>query len=888
MTSKKIQVAQINKKLTKNVALATNNSSASTGSLTRSKARAKVIPTNQGVAPKVLQSKYQPVATLLTKKKDEEGSQKLPSNAENSVSGSLSPRPPCSVSDANSSTGSHSGSSPSPPKRLELSGRSNSSYSMGMQVMTTGATTVEEQLATMAHTIEKLTKTVEDKDLQIASLMNKLEAQKVGETSQDNSHPPGFTPQGVIYGDQNGKLIMSDQDIRLKQQVDTNRVSSSNPGGGAKFNHATSAALGIGENAQPTSIASLSVQQLQEMIASTIRAQYGGPAQSCFMYSKPYTKRIDYFRMPVGYQPPKFQQFDGKGNPKQHIAHFVETCNNAGTEGDLLVKQFVRSLKGNAFEWYTDLEPESIDSWEQMEREFLNRFYSTRRTVSMMELTNTKQWKDEPVVDYINRWRAISLDCKDRLSELSAVEMCMNGMHWGLLYILQGIKPHTFEELATRAHDMEINIANHGGENPPTVEHNKYKNGTKSVSGASTEESMAVSMVPLKAPRRDKKNEEHPRDRRPTLKELQEKRYPFPNSDVPSMLEDLLEKNVIQLPECKRPEEMGKVHDPRYCHYHRIVSHSTEKCFVLKELIADLARKKKILLDVDEVAESNHTVITVEGPTSSSKIKTAESATTPALGAIFKTIRFGLFNPIVIQSSSKGVPTHPHLKGAPSAKNNKEWIPIPPKKSIGNKHKNHHHQVKKWQVKKNSPQFTASDKVNDKKEKLIEKSFPTPITLHDFILKGHLNNDCIQTVYMISANEGDDISQSFTHRVSAFDRIEAPATRTSVFERLNKASLENKEANSQPQRSTFSRLKDTRVKSKTEHKKQKVEEAMVYSTKEDEETRSSIPSRMKRITSLEVSHDGPLKVKRLTIVLTKPNESQVEGAKKEQVVSIIP
>ena len=59
--------------------------------------------------------------------------------------------------------------------------------------------------------------------------------------------------------------------------------------------------------------------------------------------------------MPNGYQPPKFLQFDGKGNPKQHIDHFVETCENAGTQGGLLVKQFVRSLKGNAFDWYTDL-----------------------------------------------------------------------------------------------------------------------------------------------------------------------------------------------------------------------------------------------------------------------------------------------------------------------------------------------------------------------------------------------------------------------------------------------------------------------------------------------------------------------------------------------------
>ncbi|KAI5329465.1 hypothetical protein L3X38_028862 [Prunus dulcis] len=163
------------------------------------------------------------------------------------------------------------------------------------------------------------------------------------------------------------------------------------------------------------------------MITNTIRAQYGGPSQDTFIYSKPYTKRLDNLRMPTGYQPPKFMQFDGKGNPKQHVAHFIEMCNIAGTNDDYLLKQFVRSLRGTAFNWYIDLEPESIDSWEQMEREFLNRFYSTRRSVSMLELTSTKQRKDEPVVDYINRWRSLSLDCKDRVSELSAVEMCIQG-----------------------------------------------------------------------------------------------------------------------------------------------------------------------------------------------------------------------------------------------------------------------------------------------------------------------------------------------------------------------------------------------------------------------------------------------------------------------------
>ncbi|KAM2483252.1 hypothetical protein ACFX1W_040908 [Malus domestica] len=235
------------------------------------------------------------------------------------------------------------------------------------QVMTIGVTSIEEQLAQMNEAIARLTQIVEEKDLQIAALVSRLEPQ--------DSENPNPEDEPTV------------ERIDVKPELDQ-----------------TAALMG-----------SLSVQQLQEMITNTIKAQYEGSSNTSGLYSKPYSKKIDALRMPKGYQLPKFMQFDGKGNPKQHVAHFVETCNNAGTEGDYLAKQFVRSLKGNAFEWYTDLEPESINNWKQLEREFLNRFYSTRRTVSMLELTSTKQWKDEPVIDYINKWRTLSLDCKDRL-----------------------------------------------------------------------------------------------------------------------------------------------------------------------------------------------------------------------------------------------------------------------------------------------------------------------------------------------------------------------------------------------------------------------------------------------------------------------------------------
>ena len=52
---------------------------------------------------------------------------------------------------------------------------------------------------------------------------------------------------------------------------------------------------------------------------------------------------------------------------------------------------------------------------------------------------------------------------------------------------------------------------------------------------------------------------------RSSLKEWEQKVYPFPDADMPKMLEQLLKLKLIELPKCKRPEEIGKVDDPNYC-----------------------------------------------------------------------------------------------------------------------------------------------------------------------------------------------------------------------------------------------------------------------------------------------------------------------------------
>ncbi|KAL0313226.1 UNVERIFIED_CONTAM: hypothetical protein Sradi_5721900 [Sesamum radiatum] len=204
--------------------------------------------------------------------------------------------------------------------------RSVSSYSFTTNVapvMVTNATTIEEQLASLTRAIEGLTKHVQEQDAQIARLIHKADnvdaSHIMGKQVEDHDQVEISTKQCYVENDKSAKELQVSFDGLIP------------------------------------------VDQLKEFIEGTIRSKIEGNSKSSLTYSKPYNPRIDNLKMPMGYQPPKFQQFDGKGNPKQHVAHFVETCNNAGTYGDHLVKQFVRLLKGNAFDWYIDLEAGSID-----------------------------------------------------------------------------------------------------------------------------------------------------------------------------------------------------------------------------------------------------------------------------------------------------------------------------------------------------------------------------------------------------------------------------------------------------------------------------------------------------------------------------------------------
>ena len=69
---------------------------------------------------------------------------------------------------------------------------------------------------------------------------------------------------------------------------------------------------------------------------------------------------------------------------------------------------------------------------------------------------------------------------------------------------------------------------------------------------------------------------------------MKEKKYPFDSDDVQGIFHELMAAKAISFPELKRPAEVNMINDPKYCSYHRIISHPIKYCYVFKDIIKDM------------------------------------------------------------------------------------------------------------------------------------------------------------------------------------------------------------------------------------------------------------------------------------------------------------
>lgn len=72
------------------------------------------------------------------------------------------------------------------------------------------------------------------------------------------------------------------------------------------------------------------------------------------------------------------------------------------------------------------------------------------------------------------------------------------------------------------------------------------------------------------------------------------------------LFEEMLEHNILTLPEIKLPYEVGRINNLNYCLYHQLMSHLVENCFVRKGKIQDLINNRSISHPNDSLNASVH------------------------------------------------------------------------------------------------------------------------------------------------------------------------------------------------------------------------------------------------------------------------------------------
>ncbi|MHC6133263.1 retrotransposon gag domain-containing protein, partial [Serratia marcescens] len=199
----------------------------------------------------------------------------------------------------------------------------------------------------------------------------------------------------------------------------------------------------------------LTSARIEEIVAEKMKQVSAEDENKKVGIGRPYPAHFDQVPYPKGYLVPRFKIYDGIGNPIQHIAHFQASCGNTGSDEALLLRQFVQSLDGVAFAWYQKLEPDSIRSWGQMVHKFTQRFSGLNDDVTIADLAATRRNTGESVVEYITRWRNLSIRCDRPLEQPEAIKLLLKNIDDWTAPFLCSSGAKNFQDLISHAAQLE-------------------------------------------------------------------------------------------------------------------------------------------------------------------------------------------------------------------------------------------------------------------------------------------------------------------------------------------------------------------------------------------------------------------------------------------------
>ena len=149
------------------------------------------------------------------------------------------------------------------------------------------------------------------------------------------------------------------------------------------------------------------------------------------LYQKPHPTEFDLVSFPTSWCVANFVKFSGDDNrtPWEHIDQYMLQLGKAGFHDALCISLFSLSLTGTVFSWFSSLAPNSIQSWNQMERKFHDHFYNGHNEAKLSDLASVRQGQDEPASDYFRRFKDIKNRCFNlTVSEKELADLAFDGL----------------------------------------------------------------------------------------------------------------------------------------------------------------------------------------------------------------------------------------------------------------------------------------------------------------------------------------------------------------------------------------------------------------------------------------------------------------------------
>ncbi|GJZ94825.1 reverse transcriptase domain-containing protein [Tanacetum coccineum] len=128
----------------------------------------------------------------------------------------------------------------------------------------------------------------------------------------------------------------------------------------------------------------------------------------------PFTPRIRYFDFPKTRMPSHIKTYDGSEDPEDHLKIFQAAAKTERWAMPTWCHMFNSTLTGNARVWFDDLPPESIDSYDDLKKAFLENYLQQKKCIKdPIEIHNIKQREGESTEDFVKRYKLESRDVKE-------------------------------------------------------------------------------------------------------------------------------------------------------------------------------------------------------------------------------------------------------------------------------------------------------------------------------------------------------------------------------------------------------------------------------------------------------------------------------------------